>query len=95
MAMVLVSTPDEDRVSESELAELYGLTPAESRLAMAVASGRRLNELTGEFGVQVTTLRTQLSSILKKCEVERQSDLVRLISIIPVVRLTPIETEFV
>jgi PAS domain-containing protein/DNA-binding CsgD family transcriptional regulator len=93
MAMILVSTPDENRVSESELAELYGLSPAESRLAVAVAFGKRLNVLAGEFGLQITTLRTQLSSILKKCEVERQSDLVRLISNIPVVRLTPSETE--
>ena len=95
MVMVLVSAPDDHRVSESELAELYGLSPAECRLAIAVAFGKRLTELAGEFGVQITTLRTQLSSILKKCEVERQSDLVRLISNIPVVRLTPTETELV
>jgi DNA-binding CsgD family transcriptional regulator len=95
MVMVLVSAPDDHRVSESELAELYGLSPAECRLAMAVAFGKRLNDLAGEFGLQITTLRTQLSSILKKCEVERQSDLVRLISNIPVVRLTPSETELV
>jgi DNA-binding CsgD family transcriptional regulator len=95
MAMVLVSAPEENRVSESELAQLYGLSPAESRLAVALAFGKRLNELAAEFGLQITTLRTQLSSILKKCEVERQSDLVRLISNIPVVRLTPSETELV
>ena len=93
MAMVLVSAPDENRISESELAELYGLSPAESRLAVAVAYGKRLNELAGEFGVQITTLRTQLSSVLKKCGVERQSDLVRLISNIPIVRLMPSEDE--
>jgi hypothetical protein len=40
-------------------------------------------------------LRTQLSSVLKKCGVERQSDLVRLISNIPVVRLLPSEEELV
>jgi DNA-binding CsgD family transcriptional regulator len=95
MAMILVSAPDENRISEGELAELYGLSPAESRLAVALAFGKRLSELVGEFGVQITTLRTQLSSILKKCEVERQSDLVRLISNIPVVRLTSSGRELV
>jgi DNA-binding CsgD family transcriptional regulator/PAS domain-containing protein len=95
MAMILVSAPDENRVSADELAELYGLSPAESRLAIAVAFGKRLSELAGEFGVQITTLRTQLSSVLKKCEVERQTDLVRLISNIPVVRLTSNEEELV
>jgi PAS domain-containing protein len=93
MAMVLVSVPDENRVSEKELSELYSLSRAECRLAMAVAFGKRLSDLTTEFGVQITTLRTQLRSILKKCEVERQSDLVRLISNLPVVCLTPSETE--
>jgi DNA-binding CsgD family transcriptional regulator len=86
MAMIFISAPDENRISEGELAELYGLSRSESRLAMALASGKRMIELAGEFGVQITTLRTQLSSILRKCEVERQSDLVRLVSSIPVVR---------
>jgi DNA-binding CsgD family transcriptional regulator len=89
LAMILVSVPDEKLISELELTELYGLSPAESRLAVALARGKRMTELAGEFGVQITTLRTQLSSILRKCEVERQSDLVRLISSIPVVHATP------
>jgi DNA-binding CsgD family transcriptional regulator len=86
MAMILISAPEETRVSERELAELYGLSPPESRIAVALAHGKRMIELPGELGVQITTLRTQLSSILRKCEVERQSDLVRLIGSIPVVR---------
>jgi len=60
-----------------------------------VARGKRLTSLVVEFGVQVTTLRTQLSSILKKCEVERQSDLVRVIGSIPVAQLVSHETEHV
>ena len=93
MAMILVSTPVEDRVSERELAELYGLSPAESRLAVALAQGKRMTELPDKFGVQITTLRTQLSSILRKCDVERQSDLVRLIGNIPVARSSRRETD--
>jgi DNA-binding CsgD family transcriptional regulator len=93
MAMLLVSSTDENRVSERELAELYGLSPAESRIAVALARGKRMTDLTGELGVQITTLRTQLSSILKKCEVERQSDLIRLIGSIPVVRSAQSETD--
>jgi DNA-binding CsgD family transcriptional regulator len=94
-AMILVSNPDENLISQRELADLYGLSPAESRVALAVSRGERLSSLVAEFGVQVTTLRTQLSSILKKCEVERQSDLVRLIGSIPVVQLVSHETEHV
>jgi DNA-binding CsgD family transcriptional regulator len=86
MAMILVSTADDNRVAERELAELFGLSPAESRIAAALARGKRMTELPGELGVKITTLRTQLRSILRKCGVERQSDLVRLIGSIPVVR---------
>jgi DNA-binding CsgD family transcriptional regulator/PAS domain-containing protein len=93
MALVVVSVPDENRVSEVELAELYGLSPAESRIAIALAQGKRLTALAAELGLQITTLRTQLSSILRKCAVERQSDLVRLVLSIPVVHPLPSETE--
>lgn len=91
LALILVSTPSESLVSESELAELYGLSPAESRLALALVRGRRMTEIVADFGVQITTLRTQLSSTLKKCGVERQSDLVRLIASIPVVQSQAVE----
>jgi DNA-binding CsgD family transcriptional regulator/PAS domain-containing protein len=93
MAMVLISVPDENRVPEPELAELYGLSPAESRIAIALAQGTRLTELAAELGLRITTLRTQLSSILRKCEVERQSDLVRLVWSIPALQPVPSETE--
>src|SRR6202040_268910 len=59
LAMILVSAPDETLISERELTELYGLSPAESHLAAALARGKRMTELAGEFGVQITTLRTQ------------------------------------
>jgi DNA-binding CsgD family transcriptional regulator/PAS domain-containing protein len=93
MTMLMISTPDERCVSQGELAELYGLSPAESRLAIALAQGKRLTELAGEFGLQITTLRSQLSSILTKCGVERQPDLVRLISTIPVIQSVRPETD--
>ena len=93
MAMVLVSVLHENRVSEGDLAELYGLSPAESRIAIAVADGKSLTALAAEFGLSIATLRTQLSSILRKCEVRRQSDLVRLVLSIPIVQSAPSETE--
>jgi DNA-binding CsgD family transcriptional regulator len=93
MVMILVSNSDKKPVSETELTQLYGLSPAESRVALALTQGKRMTELAREFDVQITTLRTQLSSILKKCEVERQSDLVRLIASIPLVEPLQSETE--
>lgn len=86
MAVVLISARDENHAGERELTQLYGLSRSESRLAMALEQGKRMTALPDEFGVKITTLRTQLSSILMKCGVARQSDLIHLMSGIQVAR---------
>jgi DNA-binding CsgD family transcriptional regulator/PAS domain-containing protein len=84
LAMIVLTDPDEYSPSERDLAEFFRLSPAESRLAAALLSGKKLSEVAVEFGVQITTLRTQLSSILRKTGVTRQVELIRLLSSIPV-----------
>jgi len=74
-AVIFISAPGGAQTTEQELQQLYGLSRSESRLATALWQGKRMPQLPAEFGVRITTLRTQLSSILKKCGVERQSDL--------------------
>jgi DNA-binding CsgD family transcriptional regulator len=83
MAMVLITGLDENSPSERDLIQLYGLSPAESRLAVALARGKKLSKIAADIGVQITTLRTQLRAILRKFDVERQSDIIRVISNIP------------
>ena len=80
IAMVLIVNPDWQTPSERSVAAFFGLSPAESRLAAALMKGRKLAEIARDSGVEVTTLRTQLSSILRKVGVERQVDLVRVLS---------------
>jgi DNA-binding CsgD family transcriptional regulator len=78
LALIVLADPDQQSPSERDLAEFFGLSPAESRLAVALLAGKRLGEVSRDFGVQITTLRTQLSSILRKTGVTRQVDLIRL-----------------
>jgi DNA-binding CsgD family transcriptional regulator/PAS domain-containing protein len=85
LAMIVLTDPDECSLSDRNLAEFFGLSPAESRLAVALLAGKKLSEVAMEFGVQITTLRTQLSSILRKTGVTRQIDLIRLLSNVPVI----------
>jgi PAS domain-containing protein/DNA-binding CsgD family transcriptional regulator len=85
LAMIVLTDPDECSPSERDLAELFGLSPAESRLAIALLTGKKLTEVAMDFGVRITTLRTQLSSILRKTGVTRQVDLIRLLSNVPVI----------
>src|SRR3984893_13944103 len=93
LAMIVLADPDERSPSERDLAEFFGLSPAESRLAVALLAGKRLGEVATDFGVQITTLRTQLSSILRKTGVTRQVDLIRLLSSVAVIAAGPPETK--
>ena len=80
LAMIVVVDPERHTPSERDLAEFYGLSPAEARLGAALLAGRKLSDIARNSGTQVTTLRTQLSSILRKVGVSRQLDLVRVLA---------------
>ncbi len=80
IVMVLIVNPDWQTPSERSVSAFFGLSPAESRLAAALMQGRKLGDIARDSGVEVTTLRTQLSSILRKVGVQRQVDLVRVLS---------------
>jgi DNA-binding CsgD family transcriptional regulator len=79
-AIIVVVNPERHSPSERDLAELLGLSPAEARLAAALLTGRTLSEIATNSDIQITTVRTQLGSILRKVGAERQSDLIRLLS---------------
>ena len=84
LAMILLADPDAVVAEPQDLVELFRLSPAESRLAAALMRGKKLRDVSTEFGVQVTTLRTQLSSTLKKLKAKTQADLIRICSNIPI-----------
>jgi DNA-binding NarL/FixJ family response regulator len=85
LAMVLAAAPEQRLVAAADLAELFGLSPAESRLAVALMGGKKLHDITIETGVGISTLRSQLSAILKKVGADRQVDLIRILTSVPVV----------
>lgn len=58
---------------------LYGLTPAETALALAVGSGISLNDYAARRGVTVGTVRYQMKQVLAKTDCRRQGDLIRLL----------------
>lgn len=65
------------------LMDLYRLTSAEARLACDLGEGKSVEAIAAERNVAISTVRTQLSATLKKCDVERQVDLVRLLCRLP------------
>ena len=68
-----------DTVETGDLRQVFGLSPAEDRLARALLRGRTLQEMAAEFGVSLPTLRVQVRSVFRKCGVKRQVDLVRVL----------------
>jgi DNA-binding CsgD family transcriptional regulator len=84
MATLMIVDPQEKRqLHELHLTEWFGLTRAEAELACALANGERLESFSSKKGVKISTVRTQLSSVLSKTGMERQSDLVGLLARLP------------
>jgi DNA-binding CsgD family transcriptional regulator len=80
VAVVFVSDPDREPIPEIQVfAELFGLTPAEARLAQILASGGSLRQASEQLGVAHSTVRSQLKSTFAKTSSSCQSQLVRLI----------------
>ena len=65
--------------SESAIRDRYGLTPAESRVAVLLADGHSPREISAMLVVTDHTIRSQIKSIFAKTGVRRQAELVALI----------------
>ena len=79
-ALVLISDPEElPQLAEPGLCRLYGLTPAEARVAARIAQAKSIEEIASELGVKVSTVRAQLRQVLAKTDTRRQAELVRLL----------------
>lgn len=77
---IFVSNPEQHASAPKErLIELFGLTPAESGLAIALANGLNLDEAAAELEISRNTGRAHLRSIFAKTGVTQQAKLVRLI----------------
>lgn len=77
---VFISDPDSvEPASQQTLSELFDLTPAEANLAILLARGLSLAEISEVQNISQHTARAQLKSIFAKTEVSRQAELVRLV----------------
>ena len=76
----LRETGDAGRSLAETLRRRFALTPAETRLALALAGGMRLREAAERNGVRLSTARVQLKSIFWKTETHRQAELVALLA---------------
>lgn len=77
-------------VSTETLSELYGLSKAEAGLTRHLIAGRSLAEIAELNDVSEATARTQLKSVFRKTDTNRQAELVSLIltGLAPLRRIT-------
>jgi DNA-binding CsgD family transcriptional regulator len=86
-AIVFAGDPAQGgRPTNETLQILFGLTPAECRLAMLLSDGHSITEITEMVGVSRNTVKSQLSSIYGKTGASRQAQLVRLLLQLPATR---------
>ena len=62
------------------LSHIFGLSPAEAKLAATLADGLSPEQAARKLGLALATVRTQLKSIFSKTDTHRQSELVSLLS---------------
>lgn len=79
--VMLVLTPAQGGcdIPPDALAKMFGLTPAEARLAGALVTGSTVEQYAQHRGVSVGTVRVQLKQVQAKTGARRQSELVRLV----------------
>lgn len=78
--VVMITDPEQPPALSPQLAiELYGLTPTEAKIAVAIASGKRPDEVSAAFAIAQSTINFHLNNIFRKTGTARQSDLVALL----------------
>jgi len=76
VALILIDPGQAPLFSVRDVASLFGLTPAEAQLSVALCQGVSLTEYAEFRGISVGTVRIQMKRILEKTDSRRQADLV-------------------
>jgi DNA-binding CsgD family transcriptional regulator len=83
-AAIFITDPEQlVEPSREVLRRLYGVTPAEHRLAALLVQGQSLRQAAEIRQVTIATARSQLKSIFRKTNVCSQNQLVRFLLLLP------------
>jgi len=81
VAVVFIADPEDQHLrSPQALASLYDLTNAESELAALLCAGNSIDDAAHERNVTPHTARAQLKKVFAKTGVNRQTELMRLLT---------------
>jgi DNA-binding CsgD family transcriptional regulator len=78
LVLVFLHDPEETPpLRESDLAAMFGLTPAQAKLAALLAQGLSLEDVAARLGLTLNTVRTRVKQVFERTQTSRQADLVR------------------
>lgn len=87
LALIMAYTPAARvRLDAAFVASCFDLTPAESRVAVALAQGLSKDDIARAHHVSAETVRTQIKAVMAKTGTVRQADLVSMLATMPVSR---------
>ena len=81
--VVIVDPAARSRATSSAIQAAYGLTAAEARVALLLASGVSGAQMPGVLGVTAATVKTQLRRCFEKTGTHSQAELSRLFTMFP------------
>ena len=79
VALLMTDTEQSHPIAPDTLGEAYGLTPSEALVAIGIANGMSVEEISQAHGTSSHTVRSQLKTIFNKLNVSRQAELVKVL----------------
>ena len=83
LALILINEPKNISNQLRLISNLYGLSPAELKVATALLEKKSLSEYSMESGVSINTVKSQLQGLFRKTETNKQVELIATLSQIP------------
>ena len=83
LALILINEPKNISNQLRLIGNLYGLSPAEMKVATALLEKKSLTDYSIESGVSINTVKSQLQALFRKTETNKQSELIATLSQIP------------
>lgn len=80
LVVLIRSTEQASPIGEAQLREIFGLTPSEARLAVALCDGHEPKSFAEQHQVSINTVRTQVRALLHKTGARSLRELVRLLA---------------
>ena len=90
LVLLVISDPNQTAPAFPErLVSLFGLTPAEARLASALAAGTSVKDYAERAEISINTARWTLKCVQAKMDCRRQGEMIRILSTLAATAFRP------